>query len=161
MQEPLDKIVGTMCLLQRPDLIITRGQIIVKNHLDECLRSGWTMDGQRVFVSFNPTKQKYVLHTRWANLVSFTCVYDAIDTFEAMELLDCQNLQATIGFLKKEIERTPRYKSAAQNTQARISYLVNCVENRQDGKRLKISGSKGSVEQWVVNAQPNKTSKKG
>ena len=121
----------------------------MKNHLDECLRSGWTMDGQRVFVSFNPARQKYVLHTRWVNLAKFNHVYDAIDAFEAMELLDCQNLQTTIGFLKKEIERTPRYKSAQPNTQARIFYLVNCVENRQDGKQLKIVGSKGSVEQWV------------
>ena len=115
----------------------------------ETLRSGFTPDGQRVFLLFDESRREYKLATRWAWLSSFDNVHDACDAFEAIEFME-GDLRKSAKTAKAEIARVPRRMfGQRRSAMARINYLITCVERRAAGLRPVICGSKGSVEKWV------------
>ena len=120
----------------------------------ETLRSGWMLDGTRIFMVFDETSGKYRLGTRWYWLASFDAIHDACDAFEVLEFCEHQEHSAIGTWVKREISRTPRCRSGRPNSYGRIIYLVRCVERRLSGQRLKRSGSKGSVEVWYDTTSP-------
>ena len=115
----------------------------------ETLRSGFTPDGQRVFLLFDSAINKYRIATRWAWLASFEVINDACDAFEAIEFME-GDLRPAARIAKAEIARVPRHAfGRGRCSMGRISYLISCVERRAKGFRPVIFGSKGSVEKWV------------
>lgn len=54
----------------------------------ETIRSGFTADGQRVFILFETERRRYRVATRWQWLASFDNVWDACDAFETIEMLE-------------------------------------------------------------------------
>lgn len=122
------------------------------NKTTETLRSGFTIDGQRVFLEFDGAKGIYRLATRWAWLASFDNVWDACDAFEALEMME-GDLRAIAKTTKAEIIRVPRSTFAPVNgsgVMGRVNYLINSIERRLAGLRPVRCGSKGSVEKWVT-----------
>ena len=112
----------------------------------ETLRSSWTIDGVRIFLTFDSEKQQYRIETRWYLIASFNNINDACDAFEAMEMIESNDHRAVGKWIKVEIDRVPRHKSAGNRS---ISELVSCVERRIAGLRPKSCGSKSSVTQWI------------
>lgn len=120
----------------------------------ETLRTGFMLDGNRLYLIYDRARRKYRLGTRWVWLASFEGVKDACDAFEALELIDASNHQALGAALVQEIRRTPRtsFGHVGSNRMGRISYLVESVEKRLLGLRPQRCGTKGSVERWVRRA---------
>ena len=115
----------------------------------ETIRSGFTTDGQRVFILFETERRLYMVATRWQWLASFDNVWDACDAFEAIEMME-GNLRVAAKFAKSEICRMPRREFGRQRaTMARINYLINSIERRISGLRPIRCGSKGAVEKWI------------
>lgn len=114
----------------------------------ETIRSGFTPDGQRVFLEFDQAKNVYRVATRWAWLVGFDNIWDACDAFEAIELME-GDLRKVAKLAKSEVVRVPRHSFVAPQSMARINYLVNSIERRLAGLRPTRTGSNGSVECWV------------
>ncbi len=115
----------------------------------ETIRSGFTPDGQRVFLFFDTQRNLYRLATRWAWLASFDNVWDACDSFEAVELME-GDLRRVAKTAKLEIIRVPRHMFGKnRSAMTRINYLINCIERRLDGLRPIICGRKGAVEKWI------------
>lgn len=113
----------------------------------ETLRSSWTLDGQRIFLVHSAGQ--YRLATRWVWLASFKHLADAAVAFEALEMLE-GDPRALIRNIHTELRRRPSSSFSARRTgMARISYLVRCVDRRMLGQRVRIGGSKGSVEVWA------------
>jgi len=112
----------------------------------EILRSGFTVDGQRVFLECDG--KVFRIGTRWVWLAKFGSIWDACDAFEAIEMMD-GNLDAIARLLKMEIARVPRHRfGCKRNTMSRITYLTDCVGKRLSGLRPVYCGSKGSVVEW-------------
>ncbi len=113
------------------------------------LRSGFTLDGQRIFLEYVQNKETYRLGTRWVYLLNFDRIEDACDAFEVLEFLEGEPKELA-KHIKTEIKRTPRHRVAQQATaMARVVHLVRNVEFRLAGKRPVMSGSKCSVVSWV------------
>lgn len=118
------------------------------SHSDaETLRSSWTLDGQRIFLIFSAGL--YRVATRWVWLASFKQLAEAAVAFEALEMLE-GDPRALMSHIKTEIRRRPsRQFGSRRHSMSRIAYLVRCVDNRVAGLRVRIGGSKGSVEAWA------------
>lgn len=115
----------------------------------EVLRSGWMIDGTRIFLEFQKDKEIYQINTRWARLTFFGSIEDACDAFEAMELADGEAKPLALA-IKKEIARVGRHEfGKSRSTHGRINYLVRSAERRLAGLRPIRHGSKGSVEAWI------------
>lgn len=114
----------------------------------ETLRSGFSLGGARIFLIYDCQRRAYRLATRWRWLASFATVFDACDAFEALELVDGEEV-AVARLLVREIHRVPRHRFANPSGMPRIAYLVNAVERRLAGLRPIRTGSKGAVEAWV------------
>lgn len=113
------------------------------------LRSGWTLDGQRIFLEHDQAGEVFRVGTRWAWLLKFGAVQDACDAFEALELME-GGITELAKHLATEIRRTPRHRSAkAAPAMARVSELVRCAELRMQGLRPQACGSKLAVVRWV------------
>ncbi len=113
----------------------------------ETLRSSWTLDGQRIYLLFSAGQ--YRLATRWVWLASFKQLAEAAVAFEALEMLE-GDPKALAGHIRTEIRRRPDHQfGSRRHGMGRIAYLVRCVDNRMAGLRLRIQGSKGSVEAWA------------
>jgi hypothetical protein len=112
----------------------------------ETLRSGFTPDGQKVFLIFDG--QHYRLATRWIWLDRFLSIWDACDAFEALEMME-GDLRASSKKIKTEIARIPRHFDLLRNKATRISHLVTCAEKRINGLRPLSCGSKSSVTKWI------------
>jgi len=117
----------------------------------ETLRSSFTPDGQRVFLEFDSESKVYRIATRWAWLISLDNIQDACDAFEAIEMME-GDLRQFAKLAKSEINRVQRHHFVAPQSMARINYLINSIERRLAGLRPIRTGSKGSVESWVVAA---------
>lgn len=115
---------------------------------DEILRSGFTLDGDRIFVIHDPARSVYRLATRWRWLAKFSSVYDACDAFEALELIEGDEVAAAKQ-LVREIARVPRSRFYQPAGIQRITYLVNSAERRLAGLRPIRTGSKGTIESWI------------
>lgn len=115
----------------------------------ETLRSGFTPDGQCVFLFFDAVRNTYRIATRWQWLGRFDSIWDACDAFEAVELME-GDLKKASKLAKIEIKRVPRHVFGSnRSAMTRINYLLNGIERRLAGLRPVICGSKGSVEKWV------------
>jgi len=113
----------------------------------ETLRSSWTLDGQRIFLVHSAGQ--YRLATRWVWLASFKQLADAVVAFEALELLE-GDPRGLITNIRTELRRRPSCSFGTRRTSmARIAYLVRCVDRRMLGQRVRVCGSKGSVEVWA------------
>lgn len=113
----------------------------------ETLRSSWTLDGQRIFLMHSAGQ--YRVATSWVWLASFRQLAEAAVAFEALEMLE-GDPTALAAHIKTELRRRPDHEfGARRNSMGRIKYLVRCVDNRMQGLRLRLHGSKGSVEVWA------------
>ena len=113
----------------------------------ETLRSGFTPDGQKVFLIFDG--QHYRLATRWIWLAGFDSVWDACDAFEALEMMEGDLRQAAKA-IRGEISRVPRHQfGSKRNSMGRTNYLINCAIKRLAGLRPVTCGSKGAITKWV------------
>ena len=116
---------------------------------NETLRTGWTLDGQRIFVIYQPSTALYRVATRWAWLLKFKQLQDAADAFETLEFLQ-GNISDLAKYLAIEIHRVPRHARArTAPAMARVAELVRCVERRMQGQRPQACGSKLAVVKWV------------
>lgn len=115
----------------------------------ETLRSSFSLDGLRIFLEYDQDRNEFRLATRWRWLSKFDNVHDACDAFEALELIEGDEIRAAT-LIKKEIARVPRHRFGnAGRDMRRINYLINCVERRLAGLRPIRTGSKGAVECWI------------
>lgn len=115
----------------------------------ERIRSGWTLDGQRIILEHDEEKALFVLGTRWVILAKFHAIQDACDAFEALEMLE-GNPADLAKHLKAEIKRVPLFRSARNShAMARVVDLVRSVEMRVHGFRPVACGAKLSVIKWV------------
>lgn len=113
----------------------------------ETLRSGFSPDGQRIYLVFS--NGKYRLCTRWVWLSDFDTLADAADLFEALEFTE-GDLKKAAKIGKAEIRRVPRRVfGESRNSMSRICYLFNAIDRRLSGLRPVRCGSHGSVEKWV------------
>lgn len=112
------------------------------------LRSGFTIDGQRVFLEFDAARRSYRLATRWAWLAEFPTLADAAEVFEAIEFCE-GDLRKAARILKAEALRLPRHRLICTTAMDRTWELLECLEHRQAGRRPVYCGSKGSVIKWV------------
>lgn len=113
----------------------------------ETLRSGWTLDGLRIFLQHDPERGCYRLATRWRWLARFESIETACDAFEVMELSEGEPV-ALASHIKTEIRRNPRSRSAG-SPHARLVYLADCAELRLQGLRPQSAGRRGAVIRWV------------
>lgn len=77
----------------------------------EILRSSFTCDGIRIFMTFDAEAKVYRVATRWVWLAAFDSVWDACDAFEAMELMGGADRHLA-SLIKQEIKRVPRYRAS-------------------------------------------------
>lgn len=113
----------------------------------ETLRSGWTLDGQRIFLQYDIERRRYLLATRWRWLAPFESLDAACDAFEVMEMSEGEPV-ALASHIKTEIRRNPRSRSAG-SPHARLVYLADCAELRMQGLRPQSAGRRGAVVRWV------------
>lgn len=113
----------------------------------ETLRSGWTLDGLRIFLQHDPERGCYRLATRWRWLARFESIEAACDAFEVMELSEGEPV-ALASHIKTEIHRNPRSRSAG-SAHARLVHIAECAERRQRGLVPRPCGRKGAVVRWV------------
>jgi hypothetical protein len=113
------------------------------------VRSGWTLDGQRIYIEHDAKHRAYRVGTRWAWLLKFHAVEDACDAFEALEFLEGKITEVSKQ-LACEIRRTPRHRCARKaRAMARVAELVRCVDLRLQGLQPQACGSKSAVVRWV------------
>lgn len=117
----------------------------------EILRSAYTQDGSKIFLTYDAYKKQYRIATRWCWIVGFESIWDACDAFEALELIEGEQ-QAVGRLLKLEIQRVPRHHFVQRSSMGRLNYLINSVERRLQGLRPQRCGSKGSIERWITAA---------
>lgn len=116
----------------------------------EILRSSFSLDGIRIFLIYDRKRTAFRLATRYRWLATFVNVFDACDAFEALELIEGDEVAAS-KHLVREIARVPRHTCANRGAgMDRIAHLVRCVERRLAGFRPMRTGSKGSVEVWIT-----------
>lgn len=122
---------------------------MIKEEQSETLRSSFSLSGLRIFLEYDTNRNEFRIATRWRWLGKFANVYDACDAFEALEMIEGDEIRAA-KFIKKEIARVPRHRFGnASADMRRINYLINCVERRLAGLRPIRTGSKGAVECWI------------
>lgn len=113
------------------------------------IRSGWTLDGQRIYIEHDTARRVFKVATRWAWLMKFNAIHDACDAFEALELLEggISNLATHV---VAEIRRVPRHRTVASaRGMARVAEIVRCAELRTRGIKPQACGSKSAVVRWV------------
>jgi hypothetical protein len=113
------------------------------------IRSGWTLDGQRIFLEHDAEQRLFRVASRWAWLLKFAAIEDACDAFDALELME-GSISDLARHLAAEIRRAPRYRIAkTAPAMARVVDLVRCVELRMRGLRPQACGRKHAVVQWI------------
>jgi hypothetical protein len=115
----------------------------------ETIRSGFTIDGQRVFLEFDASRSTYRLATRWAWLAEFPTLADAADVFDALEFCE-GDLRHAARIIKADAQRLPRHHMICATAMDRTWGLLKCLEHRQAGRRPVYCGSKGAVINWVA-----------
>lgn len=113
----------------------------------EVLRSGFTPDGQRVFLLFDQKRVTYRIATRWVWLGEFACLADAMDVFEVVEFAE-GDLRQFARAAKKEARRVPVSRMASRSPISRTWFLLDCAQKRVSGLRPTYCGAKGSVIHW-------------
>jgi len=113
----------------------------------EILRSGYTPDGQRIFLMFDHALGEYQIATRWAWLGKFASFAAAAEVFEAVEFAE-GDLRQFARYVKSEAKRVPASRFAADKAMSRAWFLFECAVKRAAGLRPIYCGSKGSVIDW-------------
>lgn len=95
----------------------------------ETLRSSVTLQGDRLFLIYDPMRNLYRVATRWSWLTSFSHIDDACDAFETLELVNGDIHQAA-SLAKAEISRRTRVATSNRGSSAmkRTWLLVDCIE---------------------------------
>lgn len=114
----------------------------------EILRSSFTCDGIRIFMTFDAEAKVYRVATRWVWLAAFDSVWDACDAFEAMELMGGADRHLA-SLIKQEIKRVPRYRASKWLGMERVNSLIDCAVRRLSGLRPQSCGRKASVVRWI------------
>jgi hypothetical protein len=114
----------------------------------EVIKSSFTLDGQKIFLIFIPETNSFRIGTRWAWLISFETIQSVSDAFEALELLDVEDLKTASAWIKKEMIRVPRTKVFQASAMSYVSELVSNCEKRLSGLAPFYSGSHQSVIRW-------------
>ena len=110
------------------------------------IRSTFTQDGQRLFL--DECAAGFQLQTRWYRIGKpIEGIYEAIDAFEALELMEGDLRTAFRMGVRPEMERLPRCRCIG----GRVLALVEGAEKRLLGLRPQACGSKQSLTKWVNN----------
>lgn len=115
---------------------------------NEILRSSFTVEGEKIFLEYDPVKAVYRLSTRWHWLTIFDNIYDACEAFEALEYSEDEPRKFAKA-CKLEITRVPRFTVYKRNFHSRIYNLVQCTERRLAGYRPRACGAKHSIVEWI------------
>ena len=108
------------------------------------IRSTFAQDGQRLFL--DECASGFQLQTRWYRIGRpINNIHDAIDAFEALELMDGDLRHVFRAGIAPEMARLPRSRC----TGCRVWMLVAGAEKRLAGLRPQPCGSKQSLVKWV------------